>query len=97
MAYQHISINVNSPHGQKLRLGLDYLEQALTILKDEVGAMPFMVDGSNYAHLEQQFGLEAGKGSTAKAELESMLAKLTTDAQVTNVAASMQQVFNFFA
>jgi hypothetical protein len=97
VAVQHIAIDETKPHGRKLRRGLDMLEEALTILNDEANAMPFMVDAGNYAHLEAQFGLTAGKGVTAKAELESMLAKLNTNDQVTNVNAAIQQVFNFFA
>ena len=97
MAVQHISINRSSPHGDKLFQGLVGLEAALTILKDEAACMPFMVDGNDYTYLEAQFGLTAGKGQTAKAELDSMLSRLTTNASVENVAASIQQVFNFFA
>lgn len=101
MAVQHISINRSAPHGDALYQGLVGLEAALTRLKDEVGAMPFMVDMTpdpdDYSYLEAQFGFPTGKGATAKAELESMLGKLTTDASVSNVASSMQQVFNFFA
>lgn len=101
MAVQHISINTGTIHGRALREALDHLELGLTKLKDEVAAMPFMVDTDpnpdDYTYLETQFGLAAGDGAVAKAELESMLGKLTTDNSVTGVASAIQQVFNFFA
>ena len=99
MAVAHISIthSAAAPHARPLRKGLDLFEEALTILKDEVAAMPGMVDGSDYTYLETQFGLPSGKGQSAKGELESVLGKLTTDASVTNVAAAIQQLLNTFA
>lgn len=97
MPVTHISINTSAPLGHKLRLALDYLESARDSLRDIVASMPGMVDGSDYSYLEAQFGLQAGKGTTAKAELEALMGKLDTDASVTNVKAAMQQVFNYFA
>lgn len=97
MSYQHISIDTTKRHGQRLRQGLDMIEQGLAMTNEEVNAMPFMLDGSDYTHLESEFGFEAGKGQTAKAELESMMGKLNSDLEQTNIHAAMQQVFNFFA
>lgn len=97
MAVTHIPINVSSPKGHQLRLGLDYLEQAIVILRDVTASMPGMVDGGNYSHLETQYGLPTGKGETAKAELETLMAKIDTDNAVSNVKATLQQVFNYFA
>ena len=97
MAYQHISIQQGSPLGGQLYNAISQLESSKAKLNELVNAMPYMVDGSDYSHLEVQFGFETGKGETAKAELESMLAKINTDDSVTNVNAAMLQVFNFFA
>ncbi len=97
MPVTHISIDLAKRHGQSLRKGLDLLEEALTILNDEVAAMPSMVDGSDYTYLEDQFGFPEGKGQTAKAELESLLGKFNTNDSVSNVKAATQQVLNYFA
>jgi len=97
MAYQHITIALNSTHGRYLRNALSDLENARNSLRDIVAFMPTMVDGSDYTHLEEQFGLETGKGESAKNELESLMGKIDVDSSVTNTKAAIQQVFNLFA
>ena len=97
MAFSHIAINRGSALGGELYSAINSLQAALAKLNELTSAMPAMVDGSDYTHLETQFGFDGGKGQTAKAELESMLAKLNTNDSVSNVNAAMAQVFNYFA
>lgn len=97
MAYQHISINRASSLGGRLYNAIDQLQSSLAALNELKDAMPFMVDGADYSHLESEFGFQTGKGQLAKAEIDSLMAKLNTDAQVTAVNAAMKQVFNYFA
>lgn len=97
MSVNHISIDERKPHGRQLRRGLSLLREALAVLRAEAGAMTVMVDGSDYVYLEDQFGFPAGKGQSAKGELESTLAKFNTDADVTNVKAATDQLLNFLS
>jgi hypothetical protein len=113
MAYAHISIDTSKRHGGRLRAALDQLEAALSLLNEEVAAMPFMLNGADYTHLEEQFGFEAGKGQEAKPELESALLRLNSDTWkvpdgevvsaggnstvTTNTHAALVRMFNKFA
>jgi len=97
MAVQHIAINKSAALGSRLYSAIDRLQSAIAELNELKNAMPYMVDNGDHSHLEVQFGLNTGQGELAKGELESMLAKLNTNASVTDVNAAMQQVFNYFA
>lgn len=97
MAVQHISIEKSSSLGAQLYTAIDQLQASLAKINELRLAMPYMVDGSDYTHLETQFGLATGRGSLAKAEIDSLMAKLNSNAQTTDVNAALQQVFNYFA
>ena len=97
MAVSHISIQKSSALGGQLYNAIDQLQSSLAKINELRLAMPYMVDGSNYAHLETQFGFETGRGELAKAEIDSLMAKLNSNAQTSDVNAALQQVFNYFA
>lgn len=97
MAVQHISIQKGSSLGGQLYNAVDSLQASLAKINELMAAMPYMVDGSDYSHLETQFGFETGKGQLAKAEIESLMGKLNSNAQTQDVNAALQQVFNYFA
>lgn len=97
MAVQHISIQKGSSLGGRLYSAIDRLQSSLAELNELKDSMPYMVDGSDYSHLETQFGFETGKGQLAKAEIDSLMGKLNSNAQTQDVNAALQQVFNYFA
>lgn len=97
MAVQHISIQKGSPLGGQLYNAIDSLQASIAKLNELKDSMPYMVDGSDYSHLETQFGLATGSGSLAKGEIDSLMAKLNTNNAVSDVNAALQQVFNYFA
>lgn len=103
MQIQHISINRGSALGGRLYSAVDKLQSALVELNELKDCMPYMVDGepegedTGFEYLETQFGLQVGKGALAKGEIESLMAKLNTNASVSDVQAALTQVFNYFA
>lgn len=102
MAVQHINFNDQTPHGRMLRRGLTQLEDGLDHLNDLKATMALMIDGdgsqaAHFTYVTGKFGF--GTDANAKAawdELNSLLAKLNTDAQVTFVNAALLQCFNKF-
>jgi hypothetical protein len=72
-AYNHITFSLSTPQSADLKAGRDMFILGLAKLRAHGAAMPSMVDGVDYTHLEAVYGLEAGKGQLLKAELESML------------------------
>lgn len=102
MAFTHVQFNDQLQHGRLLRRGLSQLEEGISVLQQAKGTMAMMIDGdgSNIAHFSE-FVTRFGFGSTTDAkaawdELNSLLSKLTTDAQVTFVNAAMVQAFAKF-
>lgn len=103
MAVAHLNFISSTTHGRLLRESLDSFERGLDGLNDVVGAMQLMIDGdgssaSHFLTLAARFGFE-NTGADAKAaweELNSLLFKLNTDAQVSEVSAAIRQVLNKF-
>jgi hypothetical protein len=99
MAFTKIHFNDGLPHGRLLRNALTHLEQGHDGLSDVVAASTLMIDGdgsqaSHFAENMTRFGTP--DLATAKAmhdELASLNGKLTTDAEVTNVKAAIDQAF----
>ena len=87
-------------HGVILRQGLTQLESGFNSLNNVLNSMNHMVDGdgSDIAHFDEmvvRYGFP--DTTTAKAawdELNSVLAKLNTDASVTTVNSSLLQIFS---
>ena len=102
MPVSHISFDSNSEYGQQLRSSLNSLEKGKDDLNDLLGVMATMLDGdgSQAAHFEYfipRFGFpDTATAKAAYDELQSLMFKLNTDAQVDFVNAAMTQVFNKF-
>lgn len=102
MAVGHISYNTGTQHGAMLRNGLTLLEDGLDRLNDLKATMQLMIDGDgsdalHFAYMQEKFGF--ADNASAKAawdELNSLLAKLNTDAQVSSVNAALLQAFAKF-
>jgi hypothetical protein len=95
MAAGAIPINRSVPEGAELYDAIRQLRGAIRRLTDIQASMVQQIDTApnpdDYSLLETHFGLDAGLGDDAKAELDSMLSKLTTDASVSFVAAAIAQ------
>lgn len=91
MAFAHIRINPASPKGSPLVNRLRNLKRTIAELQDDVLAMDFMIDAGDYARLESEYGTDTGFGGELKNEVASLVAKLTTDASVSNVMAAINQ------
>lgn len=102
MAVGHIQFNDGTQHGALLRAGLSKLEQALDELNEIKGTMQLMIDGdgtssTHFPYMQEKFGFLDDAGAKAGwDELNSMLAKLNTDGQVSFVNAALIQAFNKF-
>ena len=102
MAITHIK-HTGGSHDALVRNALGNLEIGLQALKNLIATMALMLngDGTAEAHFTAYvitaFGFtDAAGAKAAYDELNSLHAKLTTDAQVTNVHAALQQAFNKF-
>ena len=91
MAFAHIRINPASPRGGTLVNRLRTLQRTVRELQDDVLSMDFMIDAGDHARLESEYGCDSTMGDELKNEVASLVAKLTTDASVTNVAAAINQ------
>lgn len=100
MAVQHIGFNDQVLHGRLLRRGLQQMEEALDILNDVKATMALMIDGdgtdaAQFTYMTAKFGFSSNpEAKAAWDELNSLLFKLNTNAQVTDVNAAMLQAFN---
>jgi tetrahydromethanopterin S-methyltransferase subunit H len=102
MAVQHLAFNADTQHGRLLRRGLTQLEDGLDQLNDLKGTMQLMIDGdgsqaAHFTYLTAKFGF--GSNDDAKAawdELNSLLFKLNTKSQVSDVNAALLQAFSKF-
>ncbi len=102
MALDHISYNIGTQHGAMLRNGLTLLEDGLDRLNDLLATMARMIDGDgsdamHFAYMQEKFGFASNAAAkSAWDELNSLLAKLNTDSQVTSVNAALLQAFAKF-
>ena len=98
----HIAFNENSQYGNQLRQALTFLERGKLELNDLLGVMTQMLDGdgsqaSHFDYMVPLFGfISNAKAKEAWEELNSVMAKLNTDASVSFVNAAMTQVFAKF-
>lgn len=90
MAVTYLPIG-NTSHGQALLQGFRNLNAGRDQLERVLAIMTTAQDGSNFTALETAFGLAPGNGTLVYAELSSMLAKITTDASVSNVMSAWNQ------
>lgn len=102
MPITHIK-HTGGSHDALIRTPLANLESGLDGLKDLIGTMALMLNGNGTdeahftAYVIGAFGFADAAGAKAAwDELNSVHAKLTTDAQVTNVHAALLQAFNKF-
>lgn len=102
MAVSHLSFNDQLTHGRILRSSINKLEEGLEELQDVLATMALMLDGdgsqaAHFAYATTKFGFSSdANAKAAYDELNSLSAKLTTDASVSNVNAAMLQAFNKF-
>lgn len=95
----HYQFNPGTQSGARLRSSLSQLEQGRDTLVKELATMTADLtgDGSNVAHFTNvtaRYGF--GSNDIAQAawnELNSCVAKLTTDASVTFIDAALKQLF----
>ena len=102
MAFTHVYFNDQIHHGRLLRRALQQLEEGLESLNDIFSALNHMKDGdgSQAAHFARATTLLGfPDDATTKAaydELNSLQAKLNTNASVTDVNAALLQAFAKF-
>lgn len=100
MAMTHIQFNDQLQHGRYLRRGLQMLEEGRETLIKAKDVMSTMIDGdgTSIAHFNEvtsRFGfVDNTTSKEAWDELNSAIAKLTTDAQVTSVQSALLQLFS---
>lgn len=100
MALTHIFFQPGTNYGGPLRAGLTQIENGIAKLNDLLGTMSLMIDGdgtdvAHFAYMTEKFGFESTAGAKAAwEELNSAMAKLNTDGNVSNVNAALTQLFN---
>ena len=102
MAVTHLFFNQTSQYGNQLRSALSQLEQGRDQLNDVLTAMATMINGdgsssTHFPYMTAKFGFT--DDTTARAawlEITALLAKLNTDASVTNLNTALNQAFNEF-
>ena len=86
----------DTPHGAALKQGVRQLQsgiaQLLALQAVMVQAIDTVPNPDDYTALETAFGLATGAGAGVKAELDSLLAKLVTDSEVTFLLAARNQI-----
>lgn len=100
MAFQHLYFSPTTEYGAKLRSALSLLESGMDNIVRVRDTMTFMIDGdgslaSQFNEVVSRFGFP--DTATAKAawdELNSYIAKVTTDASVTNCNTALKQMIN---
>ena len=102
MATGSYPFNDQLPAGRLLRQALNGAESLLDVGNDLLLAVPQMLDGdgSSVAHFSEvtaRFGFaDNTKAKAAWEEFQSFMAKVNTDAQVTNVNAALKQALAKF-
>jgi hypothetical protein len=92
VASNYIPIASTTELGNAVKSAVRQVRGGIAILVALQATMVQAIDVANYAALETAFGLQAGDGTRLKAELDSMLSKVTTDASVTFVKAAIDQM-----
>ena len=64
MASNHIPIDTSKRLGVRLRRCVDLTRELLGLLAETKAVMEAQIDGTDYAAVEAQYGLPAGKGQT---------------------------------
>jgi len=99
MTIQHLYFSPQTEYGAKLRSALSTMESGFRALVDIRDCMTVMIDGdgssaTQFTEVQQRFGfVDTTVAKAAWDELNSVLAKLQTDASVTSVNAALLQVF----
>ena len=102
MATTNFYIDTSKPHGAQLRSHLNALERGFDGLNDVLANIPHMIDGdgSDSAHFSEvttRYGfVDNDRSKAAWEELQSVMAKLNTDASVSSVNAAILQAFAKF-
>ena len=98
MATNYIKFDDTSHGGRLLRNGLNQLESGLNTLKGVLGMLDQAKDDGNVSGtISTLLGTpDITTAQAAYSELSADLAKLTTDASVTNVQTALTQLFNKF-
>lgn len=102
MASTNIHFDDQKHHGRLLRSALHMLEGGLDALNDAFASMTHMKDGdgsqaAHFTELTSRFGFTTdAKAKDAYDELNSLQAKLNTNASVTDVNAALLQAFSKF-
>jgi hypothetical protein len=73
---------------RSIQTGIARLVSLQAIMVQQIDTVP---NPDDFSALETQFGFAAGLGDDAKAELDSLLSKFTTDASVSSVLAARNQ------
>ena len=102
MAVLHLSFNRSLAHGSMLGNALNQFENGYDRLNEQLSAMALMIDGdgsspTHFPYFTQKYGFEDDVHSQAAwNELNSLMAKLNTDASVTSVKSALEQAFAKF-
>lgn len=102
MAISYLHFDDQKQHGRMLRRGLQMLEESRDLLVDTLATMTRMVDGdgsdaAHFAEVVTRFGFTSNANAKAAwDELNSVLAKITTDGSVSNTHAALEQAFAKF-
>jgi hypothetical protein len=92
MAAGYIPYSASTPRQAELRSLIRQLKEVRERLTTVRSQMVQTIDGSDYTAMESEYGIAAGKGDEAFAELDSCLAKLNSDASQTNILAAIDQL-----
>lgn len=99
MATTNIYFSSDTHYGRMLRTGLNNLENGYEIFNDALANMTHMIDGdgtsaTHFTEVTTRYGfLNNDHAKAAWDELNSLMAKLNTDASVSNVNAALLQIF----
>lgn len=102
MATSNLYFNDTLQHGRLLRGALTHLEQGVDLLNDLLACMTRMIDGdgsdaSQFGEVMTRFAFTSTVNAKAAwDELNSLQAKLNTDASVDHVLSALNQAFAKF-
>lgn len=83
MAYEHIKITPSAgAHAQELNNAVSQLESARDTLARLKTQMEAMIDGADYARVEELFGVTAGNGQTLYNLVSGTVSTFTDDADL---------------
>ena len=92
MAIDFIPYGVATPRQSELRNLIKQAKQVRDALVTQRDMMSHMNDGANWTALESEYGIAAGSGDDAFAELDSYLAKVNSDASISAVKTALDQL-----